>query len=490
MMISKFMTNFFKSKGGIFVALTVFLCLILLVLYVASGSDLRHSGDDFVFSSEAAEYGPIDFMRTFVTTMAGRYSNGMVIYLMYQAPEFFIVATPFLFITLFILGAFLLFRQTALLRNFLPAALLSVVFTFCLVMVPANQYQTVFWLPAYISYGLPLALLLFLFAFFIHAIKRKLGYISLLLLVSFGFFIGGLHELVAILAGILFVFAWLLYTLDIWSRLGFSGFNKPYIKKSIFYVVTGSSFVAAFIVNYLLPATKFRRSHSPIKTEGIFETLTYSWEYSIDFFQTTLREPIVLFSLFITLLICLLAYRFNPVGKFRMGLHPLTTYVAILSLITIPFLSLFITVLSARYGYGTPPPERTNFVFYFSLIFCTTILGYLLANLATKLHRQALCATVHISVLVLMVITPLSFYIYTQKSNNLLMTVHNQAKNFDIREEYIEEQLSVGNRDLLVPSLAIGDTPYPKNDEKVFPNKQIAKYYNLNTLRAYGYPIY
>ncbi len=484
------MLKLFNSKSGKLLIFITLLCLSLLVIDIISGYYLRRSGDDFAFSDEVTGQDPINFMRVFLTTMAGRFTNGGLVYVMYQVPQLFIMITPFLFILLFILAAYLFIRHTTPINKPLPALLLSVFFTFSVTMVPVNQYQTIDWLPSYISYGLPLALLLMLFAYFKRATDNKINYPALCLLFLFAFLIGGLHELIAVIGCLFIVCAWCLFTINSLALKGFSIFSRSFLSKSVIYLVPCIGFFTAFLADYLMPATALRRNASLIQPEGKLEMLTHSWDYSVTLLQNTLMEPAVIFCFFVTLLTCLIAYKSKVISKPNIELHPFTFYMSFLALTIIPFLSLYITVLSARYGYGTPPPERTNFIFYFCLIFCTSLLGILLGSFATKLNKVAFSATTNTTVIMLLIVSSLSFYVYTEKTMSLSSTIKNHSVSFDAREKYIKEQVKAGHKDLLVPSLAIGDTPYPKGDATTFPNKQIAEYYKLNSLRAYGYPVY
>lgn len=458
--------------------------LLFIISYVIHGYWLRLSGDDFGFVN-ATRSNFFSYYSGFVGRMAGRFSAALLIFILYQFTWFFIKATPFFFVLFFTWGSYKLTKQVSGSSSRIPSLLIGVLLTITVSIVPTNQYQTFYWLPAYISYGLPLSLFLFVLAYTLKNYPlNKVSKFSLLALCLSALFIGGLHELVAVFGVMMYGFTILLLAMNLLLTTGLKSTIDKIRPKILLLLSPLFGFGLAFVIDYLLPATRYRRSVSPIINIGKRQLLTDTWRIT-DVVQTkTLHEPILyLFLVFVAFLAIGMVKR-KSVSRVVRQIHPFTAYASLSSILFIPFVTLFITVFSTKYGYGTPPPERTVFVYYFSVVLCLLLVGLALGALSTLLPKRGIESTKIFLLSLMVFLVPISFITYRHKESNLFNDVSSHATKFDERDQFIKNSVKSGKKDIVIPAIPIGDTPYPTANKKSDVNTILKDYYGANSIIA------
>jgi hypothetical protein len=461
-----------------------FVCLIILCISIFGGRYIQVSGDDFQLA-RLADSGPLDYFDTFLSKLNGRFTYALVGFVLYQAPTVFVHLTPVFFYTILSVGFYVFTKNIIRLNRPYIIATLAVIFSFCLSMLQYTNfsyYQTIYWLPAYLAYGLPLGALLYLLAYLYKVHQNHPTLRILLYLFASSLIIGGLHELVAIL-GIILGFCVLflpLFNTILLTNLRIA--KDTYLKSIIYLASITLGFMASVIINYLLPATAFRRDLSIKNPESKRTIITQSWQFTIDLFNTTVSNPLLLFCMLCFILGGLLIVKDI---RLKLVIHPVAVYVSLFLSLAVPFIVLFLTTLMSRYGQAQNPPERVYLPFYFTILLGVSIAGILLAVLASqrsKIARDSTISVLCILVTVFSIPLFLSHGKYVWDFNSQLRAESIAAK---ARDKDIRAQIAKGERTVHIKFFTtLGDTPYPKNDKDYWFNYELARYYKIDYVIA------
>jgi hypothetical protein len=500
------MNKALKSIDKKFVIILGLCCLLLVAVSAYGGYYLRHSGDDFSLST-LASMGPLSFFRIYFTRINGRFSYVIVSLVLYQFPRLFIRLTPIFFYCLFVGGFYTFFKRVTGSVEKLCLLALSLVLTFSLATLPVNIYQTIYWLPAFLAYGLPLGLLLLLFSYLVRVDNKVPSSFSFLVLFAGALAIGGFNELVAVLGS--FLLAVVFCLIEINNRLTKGSWdNASLLKRARLFLAAIAGFIASFIVNFIVPATSYRSilSHTgsfhgspPLSIAGRIsnyddpltvalskrEILVQSWAFSVNTLKSTLGEPIVIFVILAALLISIVIYRGKFHQKITRQLHSVTVYLSLSAALLVPFLVLFICAFVSNYAQGSNPADRELLPFYFSLILCIALVSLIIGVLCKTLTRTSVNSTIGFLMIASLIVSAFTFYHSGRATIALNKELHAQMISQDGRDQYIRSMLSKGTENIHIqPFVTVGDTPYPKSDPKYWLNEDMASYYGAASLVA------
>lgn len=473
-----------KKKNYSILSLSLLILGIIFVLIIVYGTlYLRLSGDDYQLTRLARE-GFFEYQKLFLTKLNGRFTYSFATFLLYQFPRFAIALTPLLFLGIFISGALLWLRKV--LRDDWISPIAGAVFlSIALVMMPENTYQSVYWLPAYVAYALPLGLLVFYFLYLKKLLDRGFKKNQLFIALLFALIIGGLHELVAAFACITIFSIYILSVLNLFIK---KKINLILVRKwSTIALASIAGFTLAVIVNYSLPATAFRKNVSQVPVTSKRLAVKSSWNYTTKTYVNNVAKPILLTSTLLLTILMLVVLKNNTKSRdlLTRKLHPGTIYFGIALLALIPFTTLLLTALLMYFGQGLVPPDRTLFVFYFSLIMCSALFSVLLSQLVLGLSKSAINSTVTTLIILTLPIAAATLYSSFNKQIKLDSDLRVQSKSDDAREYDISRQIMRGSKNIIVPfHMTVGDTPYPKDNKDYWFNYELAKYYRVDSYRA------
>lgn len=471
----------FLSKKGTYLPLVLLLGLSVVVVssYILSSWMMRPVSDDY--NALLAYHLNANWLKILPDTVingGGRYGQTFVSVIWYgQFGLQGLKLTGIFSVGLFILAGYLAIlawqktKHTSLNHNF--ALIGSVIFfmlytllsaTFAWVRGPIdNTFQDFLWLPGFITYTLPLELLVILTASVIlHTNKLKARPFMLIPVGMIAIFIGTFSEIIPML----YVEALCIVAIYLLATKRFRPSHIKVLTKSLWpFVVIGVGLVSGLLLNYVSAATAERKAK--FVQAAPLDILIQSIKYTGDYLSTyiistdTADHRAILLTVVAGIAICLFVlYKFNIKRSwaltFRLGLLCLIFAIMTISSIFICFAVMFKGYGIAPYSYLLP-----RFEILYNVWFC---MSCILAGAATASALFALLRNKHwnvtlptISLLILAVITVSIPYILSQASYRLRI-VANFSTNWQDQDALLRRANAQNIDTVTIPVIDLGDS--------------------------------
>lgn len=450
----------------------------LLLIPLLSSLLLRPSGDDFPLAT-SSHAGPVHYFQNFYAHLTGRIGNAVMIFLAYQKPSLSEKLTVATTIGLSFVGLYLLVRRYNLFNSRFPVAMLALLFAGAVIHIPANQYQAIFWLAGFISYALPMGLFLIFFALLRSDMQlRSKKFVGMFL---FAFFIGTLHEIVALMGVLLCVCIYI--SLMAYRSVYKLGKIKTSAKRTVSLLLMSLAYILAFLSNYFAPITYKRREASVTVHHSKRKMVELIMEFVNDLFVQSIQKPAVLL-VFLTFCAVVMYSGHNLYTRFIK--RPLAMAYVLIIIALLPYATLLLTAAASMYGYGGNPPDRAYFPFEFTLVLCTSLLGIALGIFLKRFmpngkQRKLLYSGVAL-------FTVYASMGYAIASLNRLELIAYRAHLYDEQELRVKAEIEKGSQTLYLKPLRISEVAHPTPDPKHWVNKGIAKYYGVREVIAIDQP--
>jgi hypothetical protein len=469
-------------RKGLFSVWFVVLTLILAV-YARAGFFTRYWADDYCFTAPLKAFGFFKAQWHFYFNSSDRFSTLPVI----GISEIFglkaIQFLPGIVIVLWWAGCFVLIRNLfqSLKLNFsrLESGVIAGVIVFLTIFQAPDLYQSLFWRSGLVTYSLPLAMLCYLSALFLHQTKQRTFSKKQIIFWAIGLFllsviVGGFSETTTSLQVGLFglISTYMVYQ---WYK---NDRTKP--TSSIFAVSILVGSIAAMIIMFISPGNERRFAVLPAPP-ALPTLISLSFKYAWDFiFQTIKGLPIPsAFAFLISAAFLFLNIEKEAAVKLRKS-----AFVSYPLILLAGYLLLVCICAPSVYAESAFPEDRAmiagRFVLTTSLVYSGGIVGL---GLRSYIEKKTLLVISNVGALligIVMLVYPIRGAI---QHIGVTQFYRSRAVEWDQRHLDILEQVDSGKVSLEVKAMdSFSHLADLHPDENFWVNRCMADFYEVDSI--------
>jgi hypothetical protein len=479
---SKSTFNFFSFSIWLIATFSAF----VLAIYAYLGTFSRHLADDYC----AVDFIKTDFFTALwinYTNVSDRFSNFMLITFSEVVGPRSVAVLPALMLTLWVIGiAWLLYEASRFSGQvWTKSIILTLTFLlvfFALLQAP-NRFQILYWRSSMSAHFAPLVFMPYLASsilrFISAAEKTRLSYWVYPLIFFFSFILGGFSE--PTVTVIISLLALAIFSAWVWMKRPTRGAALSLLIWSF------AGAVLALVVMAIAPANSFRLGNTAPPTFLILFSRTF--RYGFDFILNSFRT-LPLPTLFTVLMPFLIFY-----NLYASPIPVLTTTQRNRSLIilavipTLSYLLIVVSFLPSVYGQSFPV-ERARFTGQVCLVAGLMIEASLLGSLSAQ-YRSRITKALPLKLVSAILLAVAALYPLRAAWISLadVPVYRERAAMWDEREAQIYTLREQGQTDLVVVQFnGVNGVKEMDVSENHWVNRCAAKYYGLNSIRAYPEP--
>lgn len=456
--------------------LLIITAAIALTVFLVTAIFVRPLGDDYCISARLVNSNPLEAALYKYLNVSNRFSNQLVAAFSDIFGARGVAVLSVLTILLWCSGLLLLLREIAKSLNLRwdkwnGVLIMELITLFSFYTAP-NLYQSIYWRPGVMTYFLPLALFLFIFAAILRGARNDniASYKTLIILFVSAFFIGGLSETAGMFHISLLGLGWL--GAYIWNK----GTSRRTTLTLLATTLVGS--IAALVAMFLTPANSLRVDATD--APGPWTVLERAFTYAYQFLTSSAATYRLPFALIFGLALILVFLGIQSAHFTRTAPAPRTW----LGLIIIPMLVYLVIVATfAPSAYGQSfPLERVRFPAHILMIVMLALEGGLSGWLLAQINfpRWSVAATA--IVFALLAIYPLWVAFNTWPTT---LEMAGRARAWEGRNTFILQQTAAGEKNIIVGQLpGYANVKDLDRSAEHWINRCAAYYYGVDKIRA------
>jgi hypothetical protein len=472
-----------KQRFDRIAAILLFLVAIFgLLMYMGKGFTVRYAQDDYCYGYRLNKYGflanQIDSYTNDTEYNGNRYSLTFSYNVIegLGGPDFYPVV-PALYILLWWVGISLILQKVLRRdkgRNLIWLSFgLAAVFVFFAIYLSPQQYQVFFWFSAQQTYFAPMVMFTIVLLMFFHFsdLEKIRGY-HWILLGILTFYAGGFSESTT---------AWFLAVIGLLVIFSWAGkqpnFSSPKGRSLLLFIFGLTGCAAIALVISPSNAVSSRTEISPI-----FEALTISFKYGLDFLVDMFRVAPIPYSLLVVIGY-LFAHLFNP--NKVISIKNLLLMFLVNSVVL--YLICVVVMFPTSYAMSAYAGPRALTPAHMSLLINLMTSGWLFERIQRKIlpvfSEKPIYSIIISNVLGILLALYVGRAVYFENRDFALH--QERAEAWDLREEMIISTVEDGTLDVTIPAF---DSIYKITELTENPghwvNKCAAQYYGAETIKA------
>ncbi|HAF62287.1 MAG TPA: hypothetical protein DCK95_08175 [Anaerolineaceae bacterium] len=468
-----------QKTNRLFYTALVFASLFLsiaLAVYVYRGFYSRYWADDYCHSATLQEYGIARGVLNSYNNWSNRFSAIFFVGISELFGDKAISFLPGLVIALTVLIYAYLFHLLFLLKkckvNFLVSFLISQIFTFFLLLMSPNLFQSIYWRAGMISYFAPLIFLGLAFVILCVDLTygiKKYKYVIFFLL---SFVMGGFSETFTVFQIGIWCILW------ITTLIFVKGQNKDKLKKDFIPLILGA--LLSLVIVLMAPGNfvRLNQAHTELKFTNLIPlSLKYGWDFVYDSIKSF---PVPNFLLFAQMSI--IGYHtVQDSSKFFQSKNTARNFFIFLFLFS--YILIVCVAAPSVFTMQTYPEERAWMLGRFVTVLTIIVTGFSAGILSHRwMDRVVDTCLISIIILLLLSIYPLKGAWAEWQQLPQWQAI---AQAWDERHADILKKTASGETSLIVPAFdSIGSVAELTADPHYWVNVCAAEYYGLEEITA------